>query len=322
MSIAETEPKPPAAPPPRIDLVDCARGLALLAMFVFHFSWDLSFFRLIQVDVAMEPGWRWFARCIAGSFLAIVGVSLVLATRKGLRPKPYLKRLMLVAGAAALVSLGTWFALPNDFIFFGILHQIALASVLALPFLRLPVAVTAAAAALCFALPHLVDSEIFDTPWLTWLGLGYWPVHSADFVPVFPWFGCVLGGVVLGRLALPHIDDLSRWQARSAPARLVAWAGRHSLPIYLLHQPVFFALLLAATQIAALPAADARPFLSACERSCAATGQASDVCRSACSCTVQGLKRDALWTKVLADKLSETERTRMSEIAQACYQRP
>ncbi|WP_164177085.1 heparan-alpha-glucosaminide N-acetyltransferase domain-containing protein, partial [Streptococcus pneumoniae] len=73
-------------------------------------------------DSALEPGWRWFARCIAGSFLVLVGFSLILATRNGINRKAYVRRLVMVAGAAALVTLGTWFALPHAYIFFGILH--------------------------------------------------------------------------------------------------------------------------------------------------------------------------------------------------------
>ncbi len=38
-----------------------ARGVALLAMFLYHFAWDLSFFRLITTDVVAHPGWKWFA---------------------------------------------------------------------------------------------------------------------------------------------------------------------------------------------------------------------------------------------------------------------
>lgn len=324
MSIAVTEPIPQPAPSRRIELIDLARGIALIAMFVFHFAWDLSLFRLIDVDIALEPGWRWFARCIAGSFLVLVGFSLVLATRNGINRKAYLRRLGLVAGAAALVTLGTWFALPHAYIFFGILHHIALASVLALPFLRLPVLAVAGAAITCFALPHLVASPILDARWLAWLGLGRLPLNTADYVPVLPWFGCVLGGMVMARLSLasPLADMLFAWRPRFGPARLIAWGGRHSLPIYLLHQPVFFGVLLLAGWLVALPVADTRPFISACERGCQASGQSAGVCRRACACTVDGLKGEQLWAKVLADTLSEDERDRLNDIVQACNPPP
>ncbi|MBN8940094.1 MAG: DUF1624 domain-containing protein [Rhizobiales bacterium] len=315
-----TEPIQQPAPSRRIELIDLARGIALIAMFVFHFAWDLSLFRLIDVDIALEPGWRWFARCIAGSFLVLVGFSLILATRDGINRKAYLRRLVMVAGAAALVTLGTWFALPHAYIFFGILHHIALASVLALPFLRLPVLAVAGAAITCFALPHLVASPILDARWLAWLGLGRLPLNTADYVPVLPWFGCVLAGMVLARLSLasPFADMLFAWRPRFGPARLIAWGGRHSLPIYLLHQPIFFGGLLLAGWLVALPVAGTRPFIGACERGCEAAGQSAGVCRRACACTADGLKSEQLWAKVLADTLSEDERERLNDIVQAC----
>src|SRR3954454_3249220 len=72
-----------AASPRRLPWIDAARGIAIAAMVVYHFSWDLRHFGFIAVDVTEQPGWRLFARVIAGSFLALVGVGLVLATRRG-----------------------------------------------------------------------------------------------------------------------------------------------------------------------------------------------------------------------------------------------
>ena len=310
-----------ATPSRRADLIDFARGLALVAMFVFHFTWDLSLFRLVATDIAAEPGWRWFARCIAASFLVIVGFSLVLATRNGFKARPYFKRLAMVAGAAGLVTLGTWFALPDAYIFFGILHHIAVASVLGLAFLQLPLLAVAGGAITAFALPPLVTSPVLDASWLSWLGLGRQPLSTADYVPVLPWFGWVLTGIVLARLVLasPFGTRIMDWRATSAPTRLLAWGGRHSLAVYLIHQPVFFAVLFLVARIAAMPAADARPFIAACERSCAASGQTAATCRPACLCTVDRLKRAQLWDRVLTDRLSADERARMSEIAEGCY---
>lgn len=308
----------------RIEFVDLARGIALLAMFVFHFAYDLSNFGLIETDIAFEPGWRLFARCIAGSFLIIVGVSLVLATRKGLNRLAFLKRLTMVVAAAAAVTVGTFFAMRQNFIFFGILHHVAVASVLALPFLRLPVVLVIITAAIAFALPSFIASPLLDQPWAVWLGFSHAPIQTADFVPVFPWFGCVLTGIALARLALPRLDGtaVTGWRPRSAPARIICWGGRHSLLVYLVHQPVFIGLIMLATQVVTPLSPDERAFRGECQRSCAGPSLSEQACREICACTVDGLKRENLWQKALGDTLSSEEGARMARLAQACLRGP
>jgi uncharacterized membrane protein len=309
----------------RIELVDLARGIALLAMFVYHFAYDLSYFRLIRVDVVADPAWRAFARLIAGSFLAIVGFSLVLATQKGFDRGSYLRRVALIACAAILVTSATWFALPDVFIFFGILHHIALASVLALPFLFLPTAVIALTAIIVFALPFILGHDVFTQDWLAFLGFGPWPV-TADFVPVFPWFGCVLAGMALARIALPKAQESGwgRWRARSAAARLLVLGGRNSLFVYLVHQPLFIGALFLFMQATGpkLPDAEAAPFLTSCQRSCTQTGTPKEICERVCSCSMDGLKQANLWVKVMADALSPAETERAREIGQSCARQP
>ncbi|RDJ27454.1 DUF1624 domain-containing protein [Bosea caraganae] len=301
----------------RIDLVDLARGLALVAMFVFHFAYDLSYFGLIETDIPFE--WRWFARGIAGTFLTIVGFSLVLATRNGFKRAAYLRRLAMVAGAALAVTVATWFAMRDSFIFFGILHQVALASVLALPFLRLPPLALLASAAVFFALPAFVVHPWLDHDWLAWLGFSRLPLRTADFVPVFPWFGCVLVGMALAKLVLPLGGAWRAWQARILPARILAWGGRHSLLVYLVHQPVFIGGLMLALQLMPATPPQERDFALTCQRSCVDGGTEPPICMKVCGCAIQGLKRENLWSKALTDTLAAAETERTREIARACY---
>jgi uncharacterized membrane protein len=107
---------PAASPPPRIPAVDVARGVALLAMFVYHFTWDLGFFGFIPLQAGVDPAWRLFAKLIAGSFLVLVGVSLVLATRGGIKPRPFLIRLAMVSAAALAVTVATLYTTPQSFV--------------------------------------------------------------------------------------------------------------------------------------------------------------------------------------------------------------
>ena len=111
-----------ASPQNRFDAVDVARGVAIAAMVIYHFSWDLTALQFIATDVTREPGWRLFARSIATSFLILVGIGLVLAHARGLRRGPFLRRLAKVGGAALLITAVTYAAFPQSYIFFGILH--------------------------------------------------------------------------------------------------------------------------------------------------------------------------------------------------------
>lgn len=322
---------PPSAqiPTPRIPLVDLARGVALMAMVVFHFAYDLSFFGLIDVDVPSEPGWRWFARLIAGSFLTLVGVSLVLATQGGLNGAAFLKRLAIVAGAALLVTIATRLVMPQSWIFFGILHHVAVGSVLGLAFIRAPVLVVAAVAALCFALPFVVDHPALDAtwldvPWLAFLGLSPIAIRSADFVPVFPWFGCVLGGMALARLVLAReaLPGWARWNADNPLARLLRWCGRRSLAFYLIHQPVLIGAIMLATQVLPVTPPQERALRLTYQRTCETLRIPDSACAESYACTVAALKREGLWRGVLGNALNQQERERTTALTQACFRAP
>lgn len=315
--------RPKAIAAQRWDAIDVARGIAILAMIVYHFSWDLSFLKLIETNILQVPAWRWFARGIAGSFLLLAGVGLTLAHVQGFRRIPFLKRLMKVGGAALAVTLVTFFAFPESYIFFGILHAIAVSSVMALPFLRLHAAITLLAAVFFLLAPAVFTSPMLDAPYLDWLGLGATDPMTNDYVPVFPWFGMVLIGVALGKVMLSNPDTLrlARWRANDSISRALVWAGRKSLPIYLLHQLVLLGVLYAVLQVTGPnPRAEAQPFMNECVATCLQTSQPA-TCTFVCSCTVDTLRQSDLWQKVLNGTTDGNDRTQVSRAAQQCLRR-
>lgn len=303
----------------RIDAIDLARGVALVAMAIYHLAWDLEFFGYAEPGMTAVGGWRLFARSIASSFLFLVGVSLVLAHRGGISWPPFLKRLAQVAAAAAAISLATWIAVPGSFIFFGILHHIALASLLGLAFLRVPVPLVVIVAIGCAVAPSFLRSGIFDHPALWWIGLSSSNPHSNDYVPLFPWFAAVLVGIVVARLGLDtglfaRLAALrtGRW---SAPLR---WAGRHSLAVYLLHQPVLIAGVWLLAQVAPpqqLPRDIS--FTQACVAQCEQT-EDGGFCAGYCVCMLDALEENGLFDEVYDGRMSEETRRRLPELVSMC----
>jgi uncharacterized membrane protein len=236
------------ARPGRIHALDLARGAALVAMAVYHFVFDLEMFGWVAPGTSGTGAWRVLALVTAGSFLFLAGVSLWLGHGGGVRMRAFSRRFVRVAGAAALISAATLAVMPDAFIFFGILHAIAAASLLGLALLRLPAAVLVALAALAFAAPGLFRSGVFDPSWLWWTGLQTVQVRSVDYVPLAPWLGPFLLGLAAGRIgsATGLWRSLERWKGSPATERL-AWPGRHSLIVYLAHQPVLIALVAGAS---------------------------------------------------------------------------
>ncbi|PTW50924.1 heparan-alpha-glucosaminide N-acetyltransferase [Rhodovulum kholense] len=237
----------PAHPLPRIAAIDLARSAALLGMAVFHFSYDLEMFGHLPPGTVVSGGFRVLSVTVAAAFLALAGVSLQLAHRARVRPRAFLRRLLRIAAAAGAVSLGTWAVFPDAFVYFGILHAIATASLLGLFMLRLPPLVPALLALAVLLPPR--PAPIPDLAWLDWTGLTATPRPSVDFEPLFPWVAAFLAGMALGGLARRH----GLWDRLSgSPGRLtrcLAWPGRHSLAIYLIHQPVLIALVWGLTRI-------------------------------------------------------------------------
>ena len=303
----------------RIDAIDIARGVALVAMAIYHFTWDLEFFGYVPPAMTAVGGWKLFARCIASSFLFLVGVSLFLGHARGIRWKGFLRRLAMVAGAALAISLVTYFAVPTGFIFFGILHQIALASVLGLAFLRLPAVVTLAAAAAVIAAPHYLRSAFFDGPWWWWTGLSENRPRSNDFVPVFPWFAAVLAGIAAAKIA-----ERTGMFAKLATLRAPRWTwplvfgGRHSLAVYLVHQPVLIACVWLFSQVFP-PVVETREvrFLQSCERTCNEQRD-TEFCARYCVCMLDTLERENAIEGVYAGERSEALRSRVEDIAGRC----
>lgn len=299
--------------------VDVARGLAVLAMFAFHFTWDLGHFGYIDADLPFSLPVKAAGHVIAASFLFIAGLSLVLAHGRGFRARGFRRRIATIAAAAAIVSAATFLAFPNSFVFFGILHCIAAASLLALPFLYLPWQAALAAAAALAVAPAVARNAAFDAPQWWWTGLSTFEPLTNDYQPLFPWAGALLAGVAAAK-AFGSLLSASA-AASGSPGKAVGglvFLGRHSLALYLAHQPLFFAAFAAAALLLPPAAPESSGFEDACRAQCLASGAKEETCRAACACTAREIAREG----ALLGISDETEkRARVATIARGCAAR-
>jgi uncharacterized membrane protein len=233
-----------ASPKPRLPVVDLARGLAILQMIAYHFVYDLSYFHWLHIDMTQQPvcvAWR---GAIVSQFLLVAGVSIGLADAAGRSPARFWRRWTQIAAAAALVSIASAWVFGPRLIWFGILHFVAVALLIARPLPALRAWNLALGAALV-ALGLAVHDPRFDPPWASWIGLVAHKPATEDYVPLLPWLGAVAIGIGLAGLWRDRGYPLARPLQRLdwAPARALRWMGRWPLTIYLVHQPIMMGVL-------------------------------------------------------------------------------
>lgn len=305
---------------PRFPVIDIARGVAILAMAFYHLCWDLWYFGFLAADVGFDPRWVFFARSILASFLFLVGVGLVLGHGEGVRWKSFWRRWLFAFGGALAITVGTLIAFPESFVYFGVLHAIALFMLMALPFLFVPVVVVAVVA-LAFILPPFFFANIlFDEKIFSWLGFWVVPPITNDLVPVFPWFGAVLIGVLVTRLGKAALlPKLATIQPAGKVPRAFAFLGRWSLPFYLIHQPVLLAVIVPLSMFLGtqntLREAD---FLRSCQSTCESAGTSAEMCTTYCQCGLEGLDEDDLWDAVYTGVLTPEQQTKLDENNRQC----
>ncbi|MEO5806267.1 heparan-alpha-glucosaminide N-acetyltransferase [Devosia sp.] len=306
---------------PRYAVVDIVRGIALMAMMIYHCFWDLAYFRFYPVDVSADLGWVIYARSILGTFLFLVGVGLVLGHGRAIRWNAFWKRFAMVTGAAIIVTIATLILFPQTFVYFGILHAIALFSLLALAFLRMPVWLVAVLALVILVVGWGYSNPFYNERIPSVLGLWTVPPPANDLVPLLPWFGLVLAGIAVARLVLNSSlgPRLAAFKATSWPLRGLAFLGRWSLLFYLIHQPILLGVIYPLS-LAVHPglAEQNVAFLNNCQSTCIAGGTSEKLCMRYCQCGLSGVIDNDLWNAVNSGAPNANEQMQLDVVTKAC----
>jgi uncharacterized membrane protein len=212
----------------RWPLIDQLRGFAIVLMLIFHTGYNLTVYQWIVPTAQGAWFWWWLPRLIVTLFLFTTGVSLAFAHGSKIRWNPFFRRWFKLVGAALLVSATTYWLFPQNWVYFGTLHAIAACSLLGLPLLKYP-RMAMLIALLIFSL-HV--SEMFTIPFFRMS-------HSSmDYIPPFPWVSATWAGI-----ACAHWRGWQQLSLPVVPGRILQRLGRHSLIIYLVHQPLIFGAL-------------------------------------------------------------------------------
>lgn len=229
----------------RIWELDVLRGLAVWGMLAMHLIFDLVY--LFALTDFSNPVLRLIYQLGGYSsyfFLIISGICVTLGShpcRRGLQV--FGCGMIITAVTVGMYLLG--FSGPEIIIYFGVLHCLGICMLLwpVCKKLPTPALVFLGVGIILYGL-YLRHYVRVDFPWLVPLGIIPQGFSSSDYFPLLPNLGYFLLGIGLGRSVYARKQTLlPRVNAAHPVLRFIGFFGRHSLIIYVLHQPVIAALV-------------------------------------------------------------------------------
>ncbi|AHF05704.1 heparan-alpha-glucosaminide N-acetyltransferase [Desulfitobacterium metallireducens] len=215
----------------RIPEIDLLRALALILMILYHFIYDLDFFTSAPVQV---DSWYWFVegKISAVLFIFLAGVS------SGFSHHPF-RNAVKILSWALIITLLTYIAMPESYIRFGILHFLGVMALL-YPFLqKRSTAFLSFYSLFALILGFVLSNTYISGPWLLPLGVYYPGFSTIDIYPFFPYSGVSALGILFYRFKYVSSD----LQASYSLPSIIEKMSKHSLLIYLIHQPILLSIL-------------------------------------------------------------------------------
>ncbi len=222
--------------------IDFFRGIAILTMLLFNWSYSLAYLGIYTIAEG-DLYWWLFPRLIAALFIIIAGIVLSIGYTKNKNAMKYVKRGAGIFALGLLITLATWVVVPKDFIVFGILHFIGLSIMISPIFLRQSNEKLITLSLIFIATGVLLQNFYFDFPWLLFIGLMPYNFTTLDYFPLLPWLGVMLLGIVIGNTFYTNGKRQFKITKEPQYAFPLTFLGRHSLLIYMIHQPLLLLLL-------------------------------------------------------------------------------
>lgn len=219
----------------RLLSLDVVRGIAIVSMLLFHFTFDLNYFHIFEINIRTEWFWRIYRWIGLSLFLWVSGYALVMLHKRQVYWKKAFKRSGKLLLLALVISAVSVYLFPHSFIYFGALHFIAVATIIGLLFVHRPyIALLAALIILIGSYYGVITMHGLYATTREYLHL---PRISQDLVPLVPWMAPLLLGIFSAHMRiLPQIKE-------GPFIKHILFLGRHSLLIYMVHQPIFFGIL-------------------------------------------------------------------------------
>ncbi|MFA4956394.1 MAG: heparan-alpha-glucosaminide N-acetyltransferase [Candidatus Methanoperedens sp.] len=226
----------------RIQAIDLIKGIDIVFMVLFNYSVTLDYFRLIPIP--SNYLYRYiFPISIASIFIFMSGVTSYISYEKHKEKltRKYFTRGIKLLFFATLITLFSSVFVPQYTIFFGILHFFAVSSFLIPFFIKYNKLNLIAGVSIILSGVYL-QQQTFNFSYLSWLGFIPETLSTFDYFPLIPWFGVMLLGVYYGRYIIEKTVNI-RFKGKNSS--IFTFLGKHSLTVYLVHQPALILLLIA-----------------------------------------------------------------------------